>query len=166
MQGEGDFYWAIESSDLRKMIRPYQGYFLDHDDVAGRFAPAGTCAPSVSMFAFEYLLTYLSSRGRNFSTYETSALFSAEGLRADLGPALRFGHLEVFCSNGILAWRKPEAEVGGIKVVRVQLQREIPMEQLPRTIRGLLSHAHWLQGTRARNDVSKIHRKKRWWEFR
>ena len=166
MQGESDFYWAIESSDFSQDDPPVSGYFLDHDDVAGRFAPAGMCAPSVSTFAFEYLLTYLSSRGGNFSTYETSPLFSAEGLKADLGPAVRFGRLEVFCSNGILAWRKPEAEVGGIKVVRVQLQREIPMEQLPRTIRGLLSHAHWLQGTLARNDVSKIRRKKRWWEFR
>ena len=165
MQGESDYYWAIESSDFAQDDPPVSGYFLDHDEVARRFAPAGICAPSVSSFAFEYLLNYLTSRGGNFSTYETSPLFSTEGLEEDLGPSVRFGHLEVFCSNGILAWRTPESEGG--KAVGVQLQQEMPADQLPRTVRGLLSHAHCLQGTLARNAVSKGRRtKKRWWALR
>lgn len=103
-QGEGDFYWAVETKSLEQDDPPVVAYYLDHDLPIECFAENGPWAPTVSSFAFDYLMVYLRNRGGGFSTRLSSPAFSREALIADLGDPKRFGHLEIFSREGLFAY--------------------------------------------------------------
>ncbi len=142
IQGEADFYWAVEAQYLDQPDPPVTGYYLDHDDPKGRFAVQGPWAPTVSAFALDYLLSFMHSPGGGFSTNTSSAAFSREALVTDFGQPVTFGHLELFSTDGVLAFVATYPENWHHGVVTVFMQRQIPFDELPPSVRRLYPDAH------------------------
>jgi hypothetical protein len=146
LQGEADFYWAIETRFLDNDDPPVTGYYLDYDDPDERFAKHGPWAPTVSSFAFDYLLTYLQIPGGWFNTRRSSNNFNRNSLIADFGQPTSFGHLELFIADGVLAVLGTYPDNWHHDVVKVLVQRETPLDKLPTSVQQLLPDAHVLQG--------------------
>lgn len=146
LQGEADYYWAIESANLVQSDPPVIGYALNYDSEESVFERAGTWAPSVCAFALDYFLSYLQSPGGGFSVQQSSESFNSEKLLSDFGEPTRFGHLQLFHSDGVMV------VLGGLppswrhNVVTVEIQTKKPFNALPPSIRGLIKDAHVFHG--------------------
>lgn len=146
LQGEGDYYWAIETKNLTQPDPPVIGYSLDYDSDESAFERAGTWAPSVTAFALDYFLSYLQSPGGGFAVRQSSKSFDRDKLVADFGEPTRFGHLELFHSDGVLA------VLGGLppswrhNVINVEIQTERQFNKLPESVQSLVKDAHVLHG--------------------
>src|SRR6185503_16481972 len=140
-QGEADYIWAVELTRWSEPDPPVVAYYLDHDQWPERFELHGPWAPTVSSYALDYLFTYISSNGGGFSTRESQPAFNRDVLVAELGAPTRFGHLELFAKDGVVAVRKelPEEE---------QHRRQVQMRQptsrtaLPLCLQRLYREAH------------------------
>lgn len=146
LQGEGDFYWAVETPALVKADPPVTGYYLDYDASDERFVWLGPWAPTVSSFAFDYLLSYLHTPGGGFETRIMSPSFSRESLLGDFGEPITFGHLELFIAGSVLAALCTFPDNWHHDVVKVLVQLETPLDSLPASVQRLLGDAHILQG--------------------
>jgi len=145
LQGEGDFYWAIETQFLENDDPPVTAYLLDYDSPQEQFVEQGRWAPTVSSFALDYLLTYLDSPGGGFTTRMSSPTFNRSALVAELGTPTTFGHLEFFTCDGIIAYTSLLPDNGHYGKIGVHLQRESHVTKLPSSIRRMLQDAHILQ---------------------
>jgi len=105
-QGEADYIWAVELTRWSEPDPAVVAYYLDHDQWPERFELHGPWAPTVSSYALDYLFTYISSNGGGFSTRESQPAFNRDVLVAELGAPTRFGHLELFAKDGVVAVRK------------------------------------------------------------
>ncbi len=146
LQGEADYYWAIENKDLTQSDPPVIGYSLDYDSEESTFERAGTWAPNVTAFALDYFLSYLQSPGGGFGVRQSSEYFEREKLLADFGQPTRFGHLEFFHSNGVLVM------LGGLppswrhNVINVEIQTKRPFDRLPQSVQRLVKDATVFHG--------------------
>ena len=142
-QGEADYIWAVEMTHWSEADPPVVAYYLDHDQRPERFELHGPWAPTVSAFALEYLFTWISSNGGGFSTRESESAFDRDALIAELGTPTRFGHLELFATDGIIAVRKelPDSERHR-RVVQVEMRRPTPLAALPFCLQRLSRKSH------------------------
>ncbi len=146
IQGEADYYWAIQNERLTQADPPVTAYSLDCDSDEPAFVLAGLWAPRVTAFALDYFLSYLQSPGGGFAARQSCESFDRRKLLTDFGEPRRFGHLELFHSDGVLvvlgglppSWRN--------NVVNVEIQTPRPMKRLPPSVRALLKDAHVLHG--------------------
>lgn len=145
LQGEGDYYWAVKSEFWEQEDPPVIGYALDYDTPEELFVEQGKWSPTVSSFALDYLLMYLSSDGGGFSAPMTSPAFEREALIADLGPPTIFGHLEIFTRDGILAYHS-QSECWRDDAIKVRIQHNTPLRKLPLSIQHLLRGSSWREG--------------------
>ena len=146
LQGEADTYWAIESKHLNEQNPPVTVYYLDYDDPAERFVREGTWSPTVTSFAFDYFLAYLHSPGGGFHVSNSSPHFSRDKLIADFGSPVVFGHLELFYADGLLAALSTYPANWHSDELKVEVQRPIPLNELPPSIERLVPEAHVLSG--------------------
>lgn len=146
IQGEADYYWAIQSANLIKTDPAVVGYYLDYDSEESEFSLAGTWAPTVSAFALDYFLSYLQSPGGGFSVRQSSASFHREKLLTEFGLPRHFGHLELFHCDGVLA------VLGGLppswrhNVISFEIQTPRPFKQLPSLVQELFRDAYSTHG--------------------
>lgn len=142
-QGEADYIWAIEMTHWSEPDPPVIAYYLDHDQNPERFELHGPWAPTVSAFALDYLLTYISSNGGGFTTRESQPAFDRDALLAEFGTPTCFGHLELFATDGVIAVRKdlPDDEQHR-REVQVEIRRPTPLAALPLCLQRLYPQAH------------------------
>jgi hypothetical protein len=146
LQGEQDTYWAIESRYLNDDNPPVTVFYLDYDDPQGRFVQEGPWSPTVTSFAFDYFLAYLHSPGGGFRVRTSSSHFNRDALVAEFGPPVVFGHLELFCADGILAAISTFSANWHSGELKVEVQQLTPLNKLPSTIQRLMPDAHVLAG--------------------
>ena len=146
IQGEADYYWAIESRRVDEPNPPVEAYILDYESDETRFESAGMWAPTVTAFALDYFLSYLQSPGGGFAVRHSSEYFDKDQLVADFGSPLTFGHLELFYLDGVLAI------LGGLppswrhNVLNVEIQTKRPFKRLPSSVQKLVKGAHVTHG--------------------
>ncbi len=146
IQGEADYYWAIETENLSLPDPPVIGYGMDYDSNETAFAKDGMWAPTVTTFAFDYFLSYLHSPGGGFSVRQSSKQFDQSRLLAEFGEPVCFGHLKLFHSDGVLivmgglppSWRH--------EVISVEIQTKRPFTRLPRLVQSLAKDAYVTHG--------------------
>ncbi|MFO1042775.1 MAG: hypothetical protein U0941_13365 [Planctomycetaceae bacterium] len=146
IQGEADYYWAIETENLSLPDPPVIGYGMDYDSNETAFEKAGMWAPTVTAFALDYFLSYLHSPGGGFSVRLSSKHFDQSKLLAEFGPPVCFGHLKLFHLDGVLV------VMGGLppswrhEVISVEIQTKRPFNRLPQLVQSLAKDAHVTHG--------------------
>lgn len=104
VQGEDDFFWAIKACGLENSDPPISAYYLDYDDPDECFVEQGPWAPSLTTFAFDYLLTYLHPRGGTFSTRTEKRDDVLSQIAEGLVPVSKFGHLNLIITEDMIAF--------------------------------------------------------------
>jgi hypothetical protein len=149
LQGEADFYWAIETPLLADDDPAVTAYALNYEQPDSRFGVHGLWSPSVSAFAFDYLLTYLHTPGGGAAAPTSAASFDRDLLSADLGEPFTFGHLEGYLHGGVLIFTSHYADNWHHDTVTIRVQQKTPLRKLPPSVQRLIQDAHALEGALA-----------------
>jgi hypothetical protein len=149
LHGEADFYWAIETPLLADDDPAVTAYALNYEQPDSRFGVHGLWSPSVSAFAFDYLLTYLHTPGGGAAAPTSAASFDRDLLSADLGEPFTFGHLEGYLHGGVLIFTSHYADNWHHDTVTIRVQQKTPLRKLPPSVQRLIQDAHALEGALA-----------------
>ena len=144
LQLEADFYWAIENKSLEQFDPPVTSYYLDYDKSPNRFVLQGQWTPTISSFAFDYLLAYLHLPGGGFDVTSKSPNLSRDLLVQDFGEATILGHLELFISDNELVaiCNCDDEDHWHNESVLIHFRQPTPMASNPKSIQVLFPNAH------------------------
>jgi len=130
MQGEGDYHWAVWKKHLARNDPPVDGFQLDYEDTELPFIHHQLWSPSVSSWAFGFILTYLYISAQCFSTTVDDATKLALQLKRHFPSSLDLGKVQVFEARNVLVvlttdWFSPGQQLS-VNVWKTIPRREIP----------------------------------------
>lgn len=131
LQGEGDFFWAVNRSDVPLSDPPVIGFGLDYDSDDERWVSRGQLYGSIVEFALSHMAFFIHRDGLNFVTPRVDYPQIVHELTDAFDFYSRIGNLHIFESDDIVAF------VPGRACLIVASWRKLPSRRIPEPIRRL-----------------------------
>ena len=132
LQGERDLYWAVKEEDFKSEDPPVNTYYLEYEEKG--FVHYGLDSPFITSFVLGHMAHFLHGNGGGFLV----SLKLSEGFLEEMYQAFpvatRFGHLQVFEKENIIAIIMPPQFGDQEHYLLVEVWRPIPMEQIPNCV--------------------------------
>ena len=127
LQGEGDYYWAVEREHLDEDDPPVQGYNL----VGGEFEDDGPVAPRVTDFVLRHMIAYAHGHGGGFAAHVRPNGELLRRLAESFPVHSHWGNLRVFEATNIIVTLESRRGEVGRSYLRAEVFKPLPPQQVP-----------------------------------
>lgn len=142
LQGEDDYFWAIQKEDLNKVDPPIYAYFLDHDATTRTFIKDGLWSTSISSFALNYLFSYFNPKGGSFSVFKDRINVTEADLLTEFPKKETFGEVTFYYNENILLYSTNNEIEWCNESWTVFFKTPLESEQVSVFVRSLYEKAH------------------------